>query len=141
MTRRGVTLPELLIGFLLLGVLTQASIGPIRRQRDAMILLGVREEIVALFHRARMEARLTGEARLLVEEDADPVLVLDTARPPTRVGLAHRGIHLEIGGSRSSVVLTFGPAGTAEVASATLILRRGEVATSLVVSAYGRVRR
>ncbi len=141
MRTRGVTLPELLIVLLLAGMAVQTTIGPARRQAERMVLLGAREELVALFHRARMEARVHGDARIVAVEGGDPGLLRGDGGPPLRVDLASRGIELVVGGGRSSVEFDYGPLGVAHFASATLVLRRGRTELPLVVSGYGRVRR
>ena len=141
MDSHGLTLPELLLCLLLLGVAAQTLIGPIRHQADLIALRGIREEVVALVHRARMEARSRGEARIVMEEGADPVLLLDRGRSPARVSLAPRGVRLEVAGPRSSVSLRFGPLGVGRFASASLVLVKRDATARLVVSSYGRVRR
>jgi prepilin-type N-terminal cleavage/methylation domain-containing protein len=140
MMRRGITLPELLLTLLILGVAAHLTITPFRRQVDAIVLSAGREEVIALFHRARMEARSEGHASLHFAEGGD-ALLLAPERPPFRALLRNRGIDLEIAGSRSEMEVVFGPLGMASVASATLILRRRDAETRLIVSAYGRVRR
>jgi len=141
MDRHGTTLPELLIWLLLVGMAAQISLGPARRQADRMVLVGAREELIGLFHRARMEARSHGESRIRFATDADPVLIVSLDRPPVRVPLASRGVQTEVEGARESVEFVYGPLGVAQFASATLSLRRGREELSLVVSGYGRIRR
>lgn len=140
MTHRGITLPELLLTILVLGVAAHLTLSPFRRQVDAIVLSAAREEVIALFHRARTEARYRGRADLFLSEGEDPIL-LAPERPPTRALLSDRGIDLEIAGSRSELELAYGPLGMAAVASATLILRRRDAEVRLIVSSYGRVRR
>ena len=137
----GLTLPELILCLLLLGAATQTLLGPIQHQADLLTLRGVREEVVALVHRARMEARGQGEAAIIIKEGADPVLLLTGGRPPARVPLASRGVRLEVAGTRSSLTLRFGPLGVARFASALLVLTKRSAQSRLVVSSYGRVRR
>jgi type II secretory pathway pseudopilin PulG len=140
-TRRGLTLPELLVYLLLVGMAAHVAIGPARRQADALVLRGVREEVVTLFHRARMEARQLGEARVRLATGEDPLLLLSEDVVRGRVPLAERGVVLEVQGARDAAELTFGPLGVATFAAATVVLRRGEEEVALVVSGYGRVRR
>jgi len=141
MDRNGLTLPELLIWLLLIGVATQIAVGPARRQADRMVLVGAREELIALFHRARMEARNQGESRILFATGADPILLVLPDRPTIRVPLASRGVETEVSGARESVEFVYGPLGVAQFASATLSLRRGGEELSVVISGYGRIRR
>jgi len=140
-TSRGLTLPELLVYLLLVGMAAHVAIGPARRQADALVLRGVREEVVTLFHRARMEARQLGEARIRLATGEDPHVLLPGDVVRARVPLAERGVVLEVRGARDVAELTFGPLGVATFASATIVLRRGGEEVVLVVSGYGRVRR
>lgn len=141
MNERGFSLLELAIAVLILGLAAHLAFRPLLRQADAIVLNGIREEVVALLHRARMEARLHGEARILVRDGSDPELVLADGGDPVRVDLLGRGVHLEVEGARTSAEFRYGPLGTAGFASATLTLRRGRADTRLVISGYGRVRR
>ncbi len=102
---------------------------------------GVREEVLALIHRARVEARGQGSASILLEEGSDPILLLEGGRPPARVPLGSRGVRMEVVGARSSLTLSFGPLGVARFASASLVLTKRQATSRLVVSSYGRVRR
>jgi len=140
-TSRGLTLPELLVYLLLVGMAAHVAIGPARRQADALVLRSVREEVITLFHRARMEARQLGEARIRLATGEDPLLLLPGDVVRARVSLAERGVVLEVEGVRDAVELTFGPLGVATFASATFVLRRGGEEVAVVVSGYGRVRR
>ena len=141
MSNNGLTLPELVLSLLLLGVAAQTLLGPIRHQADLLAVRSGREEIVALVRRARIEARRVGAAKIVLEEGIDPVLLLDAGRPPARVPLTARGIRLDVLGSRSAVTLSFGPLGVAQFGSASLVLSRRGATSRLVVSSYGRVRR
>jgi hypothetical protein len=141
MNRHGITLLEIILVLFLLGVAAQITFLPLRRQVDVLVLRAVREEVVAAFHRARMEARVHGAASLLFVEGEDPLLQLPAGRSPFRVSLRDRGVDLEVSGGREEVEIAYGPLGIASVASATLILRRRDAEAHLVVSGYGRVRR
>lgn len=141
MDRRGITLLELVLVLLVLGVIAHLSILPLRSQVDRIVLRSVREEIIALFHRARMEGRLHGGSTLRIAEGEDLRLEVGEGRPAPRVAILERGVDLEIAGSRDEVGLEYGPLGIANFASTTLILRRRGAESRLVVSGYGRVRR
>jgi hypothetical protein len=135
------SLLEHVIVLLILGVVAHLTFAPLRREVDAIVLRAVRDEVVSLFHRARMEARLHGSAGLLFVEGEDPLLQLSSGRSPYRIAIHDRGISLEVEGARDEVAITYGSLGIAQVASATLVLRRRGAETRLVVSSYGRVRR
>jgi hypothetical protein len=126
---------------LLFGMVAQASLGPIRRQTDGLLLRGAREELVAVLHRARMEARIHGESTVRLREGADVEYVPRSGGAVLRVPLTDRGVELEIVGVRTSVDLAFGPLGVAQFAPATVVLRRRGSEARLVVSGYGRIRR
>ncbi len=150
----GVTLPELVLWLLFLGVAAQLLTIPLRNQSDALVLRGVTEELIALIHQARMEARVHGAAWVVVEEHADPVLLVPSGRAEPgaspehpelerllSVSLAERGVELEVVGDRTSAELVYGPLGVAAFASTTLVLFRRNAERRLVISSYGRVRR
>ncbi len=160
----GVTLLELMLWVLLLTLAVQLLALPLRVHADSLVLRGVREELAALLHRARMEARVTGEARVLLEEGSDPVLLVPVPESPTHrdssayspdpsgatamhvrptgiVGLLDRGVRLEIAGERGTAEIAYGPLGVATFSPATVVLRRGEAEAQLVISGYGRLRR
>jgi prepilin-type N-terminal cleavage/methylation domain-containing protein len=141
MNRRGVSLAEVVVVLLIVGVVAHISFAPLRRQADAIVLRAVREEVIGLFHRARSEARLHGSAELSISEGDDPLLRLSHSEIPERVAILDRGVSLEVEGIRDEVAIRYGSLGIANVASATLILRRRGAETRLVVSGYGRVRR
>jgi prepilin-type N-terminal cleavage/methylation domain-containing protein len=138
---RGFTLPELVLVLLVAGVAVRLGIGPAIHQADSLVLRGVREELVALFHRARVEARLHGQARISLAEGGDPYLTLPGDRRPIRLFLRARGVELDLLGPRTELEVAFGPLGTARFAAASLLLRKRDSLLPLTVSAYGRVRR
>jgi Tfp pilus assembly protein FimT len=140
MDSRGLTVPELLTFLVVVGVAVHATLMPARRQLDGVQVRAAREEVVALFHRARAGARLRGEARVRVADGANPELLV-SGHGAERVMLDGRGVELEVLGSRSETEFVFGPLGIAHLASATLVLRRGDAEVRLIVSGYGRVRR
>lgn len=140
MAQRGITLIELVATILVLGIAVHLTVAPFRRQVDAIVLNAAREEVVALFHRARTEARMSGRSALRIVEGRDPMLIAGD-RPPVRANLGNRGVQLEIAGARGELEVAYGALGMASVASATLILRRRGTETQLVISSYGRIRR
>jgi len=138
---RGFTLLELSLVLFVAAIVLGVAIGPAVRQADALILRGAREELISLFHRARMEARLHGSAQLLLSEDDDPVLIPGGGAAPTRLSLRGRGVRLDLLGPRTELDVGFGPLGTANFASASLSLRKRDARLSLTISSFGRVRR
>ena len=139
--RVGATLPELALYLLVLGVSAQILIIPFRAQVDQLAVNAAREEVVALLHRARQEARATGEAIVVIEEEGDPVLLGSGEAPSTRVPLGDRGMRLEIFGPRHTADVRYGPLGVAQFAAVSFVIRRGRAEAPVVISGYGRVRR
>lgn len=138
---RGVTLPELTVVLLLLGIGAPPVLGHLRAQRDALAVRAAREEVIALFHRARMEARIRGEAVVVVEEGAGVALLAPEGERLGRAAPQERGVRLLVGGARTRVEIRFGSLGLASFASTTLDFERGRRRARLVVSTHGRVRR
>jgi hypothetical protein len=138
---RGATLFELLTVLLILGAGGSLFLGQARSVADALAVRTAREEVVSVFHRARMEARLHGESRVLVREGGGVLLYAHDGRVVAHTDPAGRGVELRIRGERSEAEIRFGPLGLAGFASATLEFRRREREAELVVSGYGRVRR
>jgi hypothetical protein len=138
---RGATLFELLTVLLLLGMGGSLFLGQVRAVSDALEVRAAREEVVSLFHRARMEARLHGDARVLIREEEGVFLLASADRVVAHADPSARGVEFLIRGERSEAEIRFGPLGLAGFASATLEFRRGDRGGELVVSGYGRVRR
>ncbi|MEX0935728.1 MAG: hypothetical protein WD013_02410 [Gemmatimonadota bacterium] len=141
MNRGGMTLLELALVLGLMGAATAVLLPPVRHQADLLAVRGAREELIGLVRQARSQARAFGEARIVLTEGSDAVLVPPSGRPPRRVDLARRGIRLEVQGTRSSVALRFGPLGVARWGSASFVLRKRRAELPVVVSSYGRIRR
>jgi Tfp pilus assembly protein FimT len=141
MAPSGVTLPELVLCLLLLGLAVQALLTPFRHQADVLTVRAAREEVVALLQRARAEARSAGRSSVVIEEGADPYLVRAGGRPHDRVTLVSRGVRIEVLGARSSVTLRYGTMGVARFGSASLKLVKRDAEADLVISSYGRVTR
>jgi prepilin-type N-terminal cleavage/methylation domain-containing protein len=138
---RGLTLVELVVVLLLIGV-TTASIAPAaRRQRDRALVAGAREAVVGLVAEARTAAMATGAASLRIVADPARAEVVSQARILRAAAIGDDfGVTLAIGGS-SQVELTYDALGLGRVASQTIAFTRGGETTELVVSGYGRVRR
>jgi len=139
---RGHTLLELVFVLLLLGVAIAAAVPSARRLADRTAVAAAREALVGLFSEARAAAVERGGAVVRVE--AAPARAEVRAQGDTlrRVEItAEFGVALELGGGGPHVELGYDPLGLGRVASQTILLRRGDATTGLVVSAYGRVRR
>jgi len=139
---RGHTLFELVFVLLLVGVATAAATPSARRLADRTAVASAREALVGLFTEARAAAVERGGAVVRVE--AAPARAAVRAQGDTlrsvEIG-GEFGVAVELGGGGSHVELAYDPLGLGRVASQTILLRRGDATTALVVSAYGRVRR
>jgi hypothetical protein len=138
----GYTILELLTVLVLLGLVLAALLTSARRQVDRMAVLGAREEVAGLFHRARSEAIARGGARILLTAEPARVElwagegVLALARLTDEYGVV-----LALSSGRPEVELTFDALGLGRVASQTLRFARGGAEVRLVVSSLGRVAR
>ena len=140
--RRGFTLLELVVVLTLLGISMAELLPAARRQLDRLAVLGAREEVAGLLHRARGEALARGEVEVVL-----------TAVPPRAELIAEKdtlaramleessGVTLGLSRDRSEARLRFGPLGLGRIASQTLRFRRGEAEVLLVISSFGRVAR
>jgi prepilin-type N-terminal cleavage/methylation domain-containing protein len=138
---RGFTLLEVSVVLSFVGVLAMMGAGAGRGLVDQFECRAAREEVAALIHRARGEARLHGEARVQLSQGEGGVLLLPGDSVALRVLLPDRGCRLRIAGDRTEATLVFGPMGVGRAASTTLYLERGRARLPLVLSSHGRVRR
>lgn len=142
MDSHGYTVPEIVVTLLIVGVVGTLAFPVVQRQIDLLATVSAREEVVALVHRARMEARIHGGAQVVIGEGRDVLLFRSGGEEPLgRVPLAERGIDAQVLGPRSLVELNYGPLGVAGFAAASVVLRRRDAEARLVISGYGRVRR
>lgn len=142
---RGHTLIELTFVLLLVGVATASAAPSARRLRDRTAVVGAREAVVGLLAEARLAAIETGSASVRIAADpwrAEAVGGGSGGATLRRVALATDfGVTLELSGARTDIELSYDALGLGRVASQTVVFRRGDSATELVVSGYGRVRR
>lgn len=139
--RRGVSLAELLLVLAITGVLLGTALPRLAGGGDRWIVAEAREEVIALVYQARMEARRSGEAVLVVESGGGVGVEVPERG---RVGAWEPrvpGLRLEVGGGRDVARLAFGPSGAGRLANATLRIQRGDEVREVVISSYGRVRR
>jgi len=139
---RGFTFLELLAVLALLGIGVSGLLPAARRWRDRMAVVGAREEVVGLFHRARVVAVARGEATILLTAPEPRVELWSQGEllDASSLGQAHRVV-LTLSRGVPRVEIRFDPLGLGRVASQTLRFRRGEETTILVVSSLGRVTR
>lgn len=138
---RGMTLLELVIVLAVFGVVLGLAAPRLAAGLDGWVVREAREDIVALLYRARMEARRTGEATVVIESGGGAELEVPGWERPLVWTPSDPQVVLGVGGSRDRARIVFGPSGVGRVASTTLKVRRGAVEATVVVSSYGRIRR
>lgn len=139
---QGFTLMELAVVLALLGLAISHLLSAARYQADQMAVLGAREDLAGILHRARTEAISRGGAEVVLTSSPPSAELLageDTlARAP--IGESY-GVALGLSRDRAEARLRFGPLGLGLVASQTLGITRGDAEAFLVVSSLGRVTR
>ncbi|MEX2528998.1 MAG: GspH/FimT family pseudopilin [Gemmatimonadota bacterium] len=109
---------------------------------DQLQVVQAREEVLALFSRARMEAVSRGGAGVLVLPAQGRVLLLDGVLVLAQVELDPRGVDLTAQGNPGATIrFRFDSMGLGRVASRTLWLSRGEASSRIVISSFGRATR
>jgi prepilin-type N-terminal cleavage/methylation domain-containing protein len=136
----GFTLVEVITAVALLAIAMAALLPAARRWLDRLAVVGAREEVMGLFHQARLEAVAHGGATVLL-----------TCHPPVaelragsvRVGVAELvpeyGVALSLSRDRERAEVTYDAMGLGRVASQTLRITRGAAEAGLVISSFGRV--
>lgn len=139
---RGFTLLELVVAVSLAAFVLGAALPAARRSVDRMAVVGAREALVGMVVRARSEAVGRGGAVVVLDASTATVRVESAAGVVDAVDLAAGfGVELDLGGGRTEAWLGFDGLGIGRIASRTVQLRRGDAATGVVVSSYGRVSR
>ena len=136
--RRGFTVLELATVLLLASAVLAALAPAARRQADREAARAAREAVVGMVSFARAEALAAGGATLGLDPVGDSLWVEARGRVLRTVRLRPRRVDLDGG---RPVRLRFDPLGLGRLSSRTVTLRRGDAASSLTLSAYGRVRR
>ena len=138
----GFTLLELVTVVTLLALALAELVPAARRQVDRMAVQGAREEVVGLFHRARMEAVARGGVTLTLNADSGWAELIHDDHLLARANLAREyHVSLVLSGEREQATLRYDALGLGRVASQTVRLSRGEALATLVVSSLGRVTR
>jgi prepilin-type N-terminal cleavage/methylation domain-containing protein len=139
MNRRAVTLPELLLVLVMLGVLTGIGAPRLADAADRAALRTARGQLLRAPDASRGAAIRLGQPVDLVATDGE-LLVAPSAggAPVWRVpGPDHLGVTL----SGLSIAIRFGPSGIATgVSNRTIRLRKGGDTMQVIVSRLGRVR-
>lgn len=137
---RGFTLLEMAVVLAFLGLAVSALLRAARGQMDRLAVLGAREEVVGIIHRARQEAVAVGGAEVVLTSDDSGVDLLAAGDTLLRSDLhAAYGVRMSFSRPGSRVTLTFGPLGLGRVSSQTLRFNRGAQEAVAVISSLGRV--
>lgn len=139
--QRGVTLIEMAIVLVMIGLLAGAAGPSVSGLRDRYLVTGMAGAVANAHNRARIHAVLTG-ATTELEVRADSLIVRCVVAIDTTVVWAAPGPaseNITLGGAPR--VLQFAPTGvTMGFANATFVLTRGSGHRQVVVSRLGRVR-
>jgi type II secretory pathway pseudopilin PulG len=137
---RGFTILELVTVLLLMGFSLGSLLPAARRHLDRFAVLGAREEMAGLFHRARSDAVAFGGATLHLDSDSAAATLLAGGEEVDHVAFMEEyRVSLVLSNDRREAELNFDPLGLGRVASQTLRFLRGEAEARLVVSSLGRV--
>lgn len=142
MGHRGFTLMELAVAMALLGLAISHLFSAARHQSHRMAVVGAREDLAGILHRARTEAISRGGAEVVLTSSPPGVELLSGGDTLSRISLGESyGVALRLSRDRAETRLRFGPLGLGLVASQTIGISRGEAEVFLVVSSLGRVTR
>jgi prepilin-type N-terminal cleavage/methylation domain-containing protein len=143
-TPRGVTLLELLLSLVLMGVLLGMAAVPVAWAGDVLAVRAARAALVNAAATARVLATRHGGATMVIHAASGTVsletrdgVVVDTV---ARLGSAH-GVRLEFDDAGlEAASIRFDGLGLGRLANRTVRVQRGAVAGGVTISAYGRVR-
>lgn len=142
--RRGVTLIELVIGLVVLGLVSSAAIPAFAGLRDRYTVQAVAADMAGAHNRARIRAVLEGRVTEL-EVRVDSLIIRSPGAglgfPPVPLWSAPGPLAAGVTMLSPARTLTFAPTGvTIGFANATFVLTRGGARRQVVVSRLGRVR-
>lgn len=139
---QGFTLMELAVVIALMGLAISHLLLAARYQSDRLAVLGAREDLAGILHRARMEAISRGSAEVVLTSSPPLAELLSGGDTLARTFIGESyGVALRLSRNRAETRLRFGPLGLGLVASQTIEISRGETEVLLVVSSLGRVTR
>jgi prepilin-type N-terminal cleavage/methylation domain-containing protein len=136
--RSGFTLPEVVLVLALTGIAGTALLPSARAASDRLAVTAAREAVAALVARPRTEAMVHGGAALRLSaasgrgwvEAGDSIVEV-------RLLSEEFGVTVDLGAA-AEAELVFDALGLGRRASRTVVLRRGEAESRVVVAAYGR---
>lgn len=139
MNRRAMTLPELLLTVVLLGILAAIGVPRLAATADHAALRATRSQLLRALDAGRGAAVRLGRPVEVVAADGALTVAQSTELAPLwqSPGPGHLGVTL----TGLSTPIRFGPSGiTTGVANRTLRLRKGGDTVEVVVSRLGRIR-
>ncbi|MBA3498694.1 MAG: GspH/FimT family pseudopilin [Gemmatimonadales bacterium] len=137
--QRGVTLPELVLTLIIVGLLLGIALPRLRHLADRLAVDRAAQEIVAAHRRARMTAILKSRV-LELTIDADD-LTLRPRGDTTRLWQARGPASTQVALAGPRRTLLFSPVGmTFGLSNASLRLARGTASRTIVLSRLGRIR-
>jgi hypothetical protein len=140
--RRGYTFFELCAALLLAAMAASALLPAGRDLLDRMAVVAAREAVAGLLADARVAALAHGRASVHLASGPWRAWAQTGDSAFAMVQLERDlAVTVELSRGRAVAELRYDALGLGQVASETLRFRRGEAASSLVVSGYGRVRR
>jgi prepilin-type N-terminal cleavage/methylation domain-containing protein len=138
-TRRGATLPELLVALVVAGIVAAFAFTGAARLADSLAARGAARELRAALLTARHLAVLRATRAALAVDTTRAVLVVHVAAESALVRDVGASFGVRVSASRDT--LAYGADGLGwGAANARLVLRRGAAAETVTVSRLGRVR-
>lgn len=139
---RGFTLLELVTVLALIGLGLAEAVPAARNLLDRMAVVGAREAVVGVFHRARMEAVARGGARIVLLASPARIELWSSGALRSAIDLGEEfEVEVALSSGRDLAEIGFDPLGLGRVASQTLTFDRNGTEAGLVVSSFGRVTR
>jgi len=140
--RSGYTFVEIVLVLGFLGISLAAAIPRFQETRDRIAVRSARESVIGFFSRARYHAVLRGGAEVLASERLQSVTLRSSVGIVEMHDLsATHGVQVDMLGAAQEVRFRFDALGLGRVSSRTLVLRRGDAVSRVIVSSYGRARR
>ena len=136
----GFSLPELVLVMTILGLVLGGALPAATHLRDRLAVVGARESVVGIFHRARIEAVAFGGASIVlrVSPPGAELWAAGALRSSVPLG-GDLDVEMTLSSGRERVEILFDALGLGRVASQTIRFMRNGSRSGLVVSSLGRV--
>jgi prepilin-type N-terminal cleavage/methylation domain-containing protein len=140
--REGFSLPELVLVMTIVGLVLGGALPAASRLRDRMAVVGARESVVGIFHKARIEAVAFGGASIVLRVSPPGAELWSAGALRSDVPLdGDSGVEMTLSSGRERVEIFYDALGLGRVASQTIRFMRNGSRSGLVVSSLGRVTR